>query len=195
MSHLADYGLVPVSEALASDPGLAHAARGIPIYRKDGTIRAFTMVEVGDHDALAQRRWYRGRDGYVYRNLSHRTEGHGHVAMHRELLGLDRGDPRQVDHINRHRLDNRRVNLRTVAGVAEQLQNVPSRRGAISGHRGVSRTSPALVARGGKPWRARAQQDRRQITIGHYDTEDEAAEAAAAWRAEHMPFSDEGGSK
>lgn len=40
-------------------------------------------------------------------------------------------------------------------------------------------------------WMATAMLDGRRTTIGRFDTEDQAAAAVAAWRAEHMPFSAE----
>ena len=38
-------------------------------------------------------------------------------------------------------------------------------------------------------WRVTHKVANRQHHIGHFDTEEEAARAAEAWRAEHMPYS------
>ena len=148
------------------------------MFRRDGTIRAFALVDAGDFEWACSRRWYLGRDGYAYRNLSHRTEGRGHVAMHRELLGLGRGDPREGDHINLNRLDNRRENLRVVPDGAANKQNVPARSGArgVSFHRQSGR------------WRARVIVGGVEHAFGYYETEIEAADAAAAGRKLLMPF-------
>jgi hypothetical protein len=103
--------------------------------------------------------------------------------LHRAVMGLEPGDPRRIDHINGNTLDNRRSNLR-IATVAQNAQNQGSR-GGSSEHRGVT------WDRSRGKWMATAMLDGRRRTIGRFDSEDEAAAAAAAWRAKHMPFSAE----
>lgn len=100
--------------------------------------------------------------------------------MHRQVLGMGPEDKRQADHMNRDKLDNRRFNLRIVEKDGHNKQNVPAR-GGYSEHRGVSYDKArgkwiAQVKLNGKKWGRR------------FDTEGEAAEAARAWRLEHMPF-------
>lgn len=103
--------------------------------------------------------------------------------LHRLILGLPPSDPRTVDHVNGDPLDNRRENLR-VATVAENAQNQGSR-GGSSRYRGVS-----WDASRGK-WIATAMVNGKRKTLGRFDDEDRAGEAAAKFRAEHMPFSAE----
>lgn len=179
MTDLRAYGLVPASEMAAE---LAHAAKGVPMFARDGSIRAFALVDADDFEWASERRWFVGGGGYAYRNLSHVTEGRGHIAMHRELLGLAHGDPREGDHINRNKLDNRRSNLRIAAGRVEQLQNQSARKNARSRYRGVS------FHRQSQKWRARVQTDKRVHSLGYFKTEQEAASAAAAGRSALMPF-------
>lgn len=78
-------------------------------------------VEVSRCDAkgLARWKWRVTEDGYVYRNTSIRLPERDlpmciRVYLHRQLLGIERGDERQVNHINRNSLDNRRENLEVV---------------------------------------------------------------------------------
>jgi AP2-like factor (euAP2 lineage) len=101
--------------------------------------------------------------------------------MHRVVVGLEHDDPREVDHIDRNPLNNRRANLRIVEH-GQNRQNTKGWDNATSRHRGVSWDR----ARG--KWLAQAKLNMRAVFIGRYDTEDEAAEAARVWRAEHMPY-------
>jgi hypothetical protein len=146
----------------------------------DCHVVAFAIVDEEDYEAVQPHRWHLTDTGYAARWTGGRKARY-RIRMHRQILGLERGDRRQADHINRDKLDNRRHNLRIVAGDAENRQNVPAR-GGSSQHRGVTwdkeRGKWQAQARcGGKVWRKR------------FATEQEAADAAAAWRAEHMPFS------
>lgn len=51
--------------------------------------------------------------------------------MHRFIMGLGPGDPREVDHLNHNGLDNRRENLRIVS----HLENGQNRRIGKRGYR------------------------------------------------------------
>jgi hypothetical protein len=104
--------------------------------------------------------------------------------MHREVLGLAADDSRVVDHVNRDRLDNRRSNLRLLSA-AENAQNQGPARGSTSRFRGVHWCASR------RKWVARVKIDGRHRNLGRFDDELEAARVAAAYRAEHMPFSAE----
>jgi hypothetical protein len=148
-------------------------------------VRAVAVVDADDGH-LAKHRWYcthvdrQGRGGYVARTLRNPKRI---IYLHRMVLGVD-DRLVEVDHRNGDRLDNRRSNLRC-ATRQENAQNVPARGGA-SPHRGVyldKRTGRwyVLVRLGGgkRKW------------LGNFETDDEAAVAARAWRLQHMPFSNE----
>jgi hypothetical protein len=150
----------------------------IPLHNRAGEVVAHTLVDAEDRH-LAALRWYldagnAARSGKPY---VRRARGGRAVYLHRQILGLRQDDPRKGDHINGDTLDNRRANLRIVT-VAENAQNQGSR-GGSSRHRGVCWDK----ARG--KWMAQAG----GRTLGRFDSEDEAAAVASAWRAEHMPFS------
>lgn len=104
------------------------------------------------------------------------------VFLHRELLGLLPGDGQGVDHINGNPLDNRRANLR----LCTQAENLQNRRAAPTGS---SRFRGVSLVRG--KWESHAKLNGKQHYLGRYDDEEEAGAVAAAWRAEHMPFSRE----
>lgn len=152
----------------------------IPLYR-GGETTPCTIALVDDEFAhLAHYSWLRRFvDGRIY---AERTKDS--VLMHRVILGLARGDGLKVDHINGDGLDNRRANLR-LATTAQNAQNQGARRASTSKHRGVSWSKTR------QRWVAQATLNGRQHHLGRYHIEEEAAAAAAAFRAEHMPFSRE----
>lgn len=97
----------------------------VPLYARDGTVRAWSIVDDEDAD-LARQHWYLDNNGYAARYVPQRTQ-----LLHRAVLNLLPGDPRQGDHIDGRRLNNRRSNLRIVTP-AENAQNRPSRPGTSS---------------------------------------------------------------
>jgi hypothetical protein len=159
--------------------------RHIPLHAKDGSVRAYAIVDDTDFEWLSRRRWSLTSWGYASTGTRSRRLGtETHVKMHREILGLKLGDPQCVDHINGNKLDNRRHNLRT-GSHAQNHQNLSLSSRNTSGYRGVSRHKAS-----GK-WQARAQLDGREFYLGHFDDVDAAAKAAAKFRRDHMPFSPE----
>jgi hypothetical protein len=173
--------LFPANGPKVETAGIEPARRShrIPLWRH-GKIAAYALIDAEDAH-LADERWcLRPKDRKLY---AERSNGAQPRLLHRVVLGLGTGDGRSVDHINGDGLDNRRANLR-VATTAENAQNQGSR-GGSSTYRGVTWDR----ARG--KWMARAMLDGRHKTIGRFDSELEAAEAAAAFRREHMPFSAE----
>ena len=158
----------------------------VPLYQRGGAIRAYTLVDADDYEAVAKHRWYgMVMDGllYVYRGGG---KGKKKTALARELLGLKPGDRRRVDHKNLDTLDNRRSNLR-IATTSENAQNLAGAfRTSRSGVRGVTWHPQA----GGGKWRAKAVLNRKQYHLGLFDTIEEAEAAVIAWRREHMPFSE-----
>lgn len=63
--------------------------------------------------------------------------GRGLLVLSRYLLGLAKGDPTQVDHVNRIPLDNRRANLRLSTPQANVV-NSSVRKDNTSGFKGVT---------------------------------------------------------
>lgn len=153
----------------------------IPLVRRGGIVVAHTLVDEADAAWLSQWTWRRDRDGYAvrYDSQNRRT-----LYMAREILGLKVGDPREADHRNRDKLDNRRANLRVVTH-AQQMQNLPGHRGSSSRFRGV------YWDKARSKWSARVQLNGVTHCLGRFDDEEEAAQAAAAFRAEHMSFAEE----
>lgn len=140
------------------------------------------MLDAEDHDWASEHGWHLmlvDRGGYAVRKEGP-DNARRSVLLHREVAGLEYGDPRQVDHINRDKLDNRRCNLRIVSPDA-QKQNIPAV--GRSRFRGVCRTHCKSA-----PWKARVKMNGRVHELGYFATEEEAGEVATAFRAEHMPY-------
>ena len=98
--------------------------------------------------------------------------------MHREILGLTKGDGIITDHKNRNGLDNRRSNLRAVDyTINNRNHGVYSHN--TSGHNGVCWDS-----RQGK-WRALIAINRKQIHLGYYDGLKDAIDARKQGELEH----------
>lgn len=157
----------------------------IQLLRRDGTVRAEVLIDETDAEWLGQWRWHLSGDGYARRMI--RVAGKQiAIPMHRQILGLLPGDLWQGDHRSRNTLDNRRSNLRRVPPGAN-AQNVPSRAGTISRFRGVT------FDRVQGKWRAFGTAQlpdgrRKTIHLGRFVSEAEAAVAASAYRAKHMPY-------
>lgn len=159
--------------------------REIPLYRRDGSIRAYALVDTDDYERASVYRWsFGGNGGYVQRYF--RVNGRKSAeSLHRFIMGCTRGDGVEVDHKNGDKLDCRRSNLR-VGTHALNLQNrTAGIEGATSVLRGVS-----WCTRTGR-WRAYAKLDGKFKALGYFDDEAEAGRVAAEFRAQHMPFSAE----
>lgn len=152
----------------------------IPLRARDGSVRAYAMVDVVDAKWIGRHRWHYERR-YAVRDVGGRRQKRK-IYLHRQILGLVPGDGLEGDHINRDRLNCRRSNLRIVPGKSANRQNLPGQRNTSSSHRGVS-----FYKRDGT-WQAYTRANGRRVHIGYFKTENEAAEAARAARLRLMPY-------
>lgn len=160
----------------------------IPLHARDGTTRAYAVVD--SIDAVeAGRRWSLDSHGYavrtVYLGYENGKQRQRKIYLHRELMGLTVGDGREVDHVDGDKLNCRRSNLR-VGTHTQNAQNVAAR-GGTSRHRGVSWQRRAS----GGVWQVKARFAGRLRHIGYFDQEEDAAEAASEFRRRYMPRSNE----
>jgi hypothetical protein len=151
----------------------------IPLHARDGSIRAYALVNATDAQWAGQWRWCLSDEGYAVRNEW--VGGHRMVRMHRDLLGLPRGQYPEVDHQNRNRLDNRRENLR-ICSRGDNSQNKPSQRGSTSRHRGVYWDSTR------QKWHAQVRAGGKTYHLGRFSDESEAAQVASDARKRLMPY-------
>lgn len=90
------------------------------------------------------------------------------IALHSLLL---HEEGKEVDHINRNRLDNRRENLRLVTR-QENCWNKSKQKNNKSGYIGVCFDKKASSK---NPWKAYAKHDGKNYNLGFYSTKEEAA--------------------
>jgi hypothetical protein len=174
--------------APAEVPPGPDGSRSLPLLRRDGRLAGYATVDGEDYDQLARWKWHLDASGYARRSTSigSRSDGTRRVIairLHRFLMGLEQGDPREVDHRDGDPLNNRRANLRVVASAAEQSQNRASHRNTTSRYRGV------CWSKRHKKWYASCTVAGKQKYLGLFDDEEEAARVAADYRAQHLPYS------
>ncbi|HDR9081281.1 TPA: HNH endonuclease [Burkholderia vietnamiensis] len=154
------------------------------IYTRKGQV---ILLDECDAILLGRLTWHITSDGYVARNApcgggKYRTE-----MMHRVILGLEYGDPREGDHENGNRSDNRRHNLR-ICTEAENAKNKGRYVNNLSGFKGVHKVGHY------ERWRARIRVDGVLVNLGYFDSPDAAyaayCEAAARF---HGAFANFGG--
>ena len=120
-----------------------------------------TKVSDDDFEWLRQWKWRAlksGKSHYVTRSY-YEDDVLKTVYMHRLIMGLGKGDKRQVDHINHDPLDNRLENLEIVS----RRENLKRRRLDAKGYT-WSKTNKKWIV---------------QMYLGSFDTEEEARECYA----------------
>jgi hypothetical protein len=127
------------------------------------------IVDAEDQPLVMGRSWSRNKLGYAVHKSSRSVGGvrtqHA-VSLHRLIVGAGHG--LFVDHKNRDILDNRRCNLRTCTK-AENNRNAVRAVTNETGYRGVKRK--------GNRYEAQITVDYRKVSLGHFGTAKEAAEA------------------
>jgi hypothetical protein len=133
------------------------------------------LVDDEDYDRLNQHTWWLDKDGYAVRGIPHPIEGRPRTKsrMHREVMGLEFGDPREVDHRFGVRTDNRKSELRVCARGQNKL-NRPGSSKSVSGLKGV-KWKPRK-----KRWEAYIQLNRKRTYLGSLAEEAHEAYCRAA---------------
>lgn len=152
----------------------AAAVKAVPHIEIPLTNGGVMLVDEVDRQLVSEFSWHhvsRTAGGHVvrYAEATKKSEGARlQVLAHRLIMPTTKG--LVVDHINHDGLDNRRANLR----VCHQRDNSRNRRmsqARKSRFKGVSLRSDT-----GK-WKARIMVNRKEISLGCFDTEIEAAKA------------------
>lgn len=127
----------------------------------------FALVDDADYEWLSTFNWHVSNSGYAYRYLPRNGCKMPRKRSMQEML-LPRVDGKFIDHINRDRLDNRRLNLRLVTRSENNRNRISM---SNSGILGVCRNA------GSSSWVAQASFDGRNHYIGSFKTIEEAAKA------------------
>ncbi len=131
------------------------------------------IVDDDDFDRLNQFYWHAAmlKSGPKATRGRKLSDGPGppKIYMHRVIVNAP--PDLMVDHINHDTLDNRKDNLR----ICTNSENLRNRKGpnkdGTSGYLGVSWAEP------NKKWRAGIMVDGRYVTLGYFDTAEDAAGA------------------
>ena len=128
------------------------------------------IYDQSDSETIAAHSWWLNTGGYACTKIR-RGEKRATVLMHRMIYG-DVPPGMMIDHINRNRLDNRKINLRAVTP-SQNSANRTKVRNASSTHKGVSKN--------GDRWQVVVRIDGSLKWIGSYESEVEAAAVAAPY--------------
>lgn len=131
------------------------------------TCGAVALVDDEDFERVNAYRWYLNIVNPSHRVQYARSGTVGH--MHRFLLDAPRG--MDVDHINHDGLDNRRANLRLCTRADNIRNGRKHRNGKTSRFKGVSWSGWHHT------WRATLMLRRRQLFLGYFANEIDAAHA------------------
>ena len=149
----------------------------IPLTRGQSAI-----VDEADYEWLNQWKWHvsMGSKNRTYHaRRSFEIDGRtASTTMHRQIMGLERGDRREVDHINRNTLDNRRANLRIVT-TSENNFNKAKRPDNTSGFTGVYKVKNK------DRWIARTTMIKKVFSLGIYCSAVEASDAYERFQDKH----------
>lgn len=136
----------------------------------------FTLVDDEDYEWLSRYAWHyckgkRTSTGYAATNIKGCNNKHKLYRMHRLILGLKKGDLRQVDHIDRNGLNNQKSNLRTCNNQQNSWNS--KKRSGTSRYKGVT-WLPKY-----QKWHAglglTSNEKRKHVSLGRYNNEREAA--------------------
>ena len=131
------------------------------------------IVDSKDYKKLNKYNWVAqfNKGNYYAVRFSPRVAGKRPIiGMHRVILGLAKGDGKEVDHINRNGLDNRRSNLRIVSHMVN-CQNHSGYSHNTSGYTGVCWCKEI------KKWRVYINANCKRINLGYFKNIKDATEA------------------
>ena len=133
----------------------------------------FAKVDDDDFQRISKYKWSY-INGYAKR-AQYREDGERRLyGLHRFIMGLSMESDLMVDHINGDKLDNRKENLRICTKGQNNNNHGPKNRlgKSTSKYKGVSYKKDTV-----KKWRARIAVEGREINLGRFSSEIEAARA------------------
>jgi len=119
-----------------------------------------------DLDLISNYRWFLHTGGYAYASIWNGTrKTRKNILMHRLIMGFPKNI--DIDHKNRNKLDNRRINLR----FATRSQNIINKK--------VSGIRKKILSGGKVRWQARIKINQKENFLGVFNTKKEAQKARA----------------
>lgn len=108
---------------------------------------------------------YNFRNDHYYVMVTHQKKI---TYLHRLIMGLKKGDPRVVDHIDKNTLNNQKSNLRICTRAENSQNRKTSKNKKLSKYKGVRKASE-------NAWRSSIRVKGKLHNIGTFKTEKEAA--------------------
>ena len=132
----------------------------------------FAIVDDWNYEWLNQWKWCANKyhNTYYAIRAQHNPETNRPtiIYMHREILGLTKGDGIVTDHGNHNGLDNQETNIRRCSN-KQNIQNSLLRKDNTSGYKGVSWNRPV------KKWGASIRDNGKKINLGYFTRSIDAA--------------------
>ena len=131
----------------------------------------YTIVDKDVFEFLSSYKWYAQTTSYGFYMAGRREPkelNEDMVLMHRQIMGLTKGDKNVVDHINHISYDNRRINLRVCTRQKNNWNTTPRKVGT-SKYKGV------YYRKDRKKWTSRINKDEKPYRLGDFENEIDAA--------------------
>jgi len=138
------------------------------------------FAKVSDHrfEELSKHKWHavihHSGSYYAARNENANPNGkpwkNSYIRMHRQILGLVKGDNRQGEHRDGDALNNQDDNLRIATNSQNAMNRKPIMSNNTSGHKGVYFRKDATS----NPWGAFVKINGKMISLGFRATKEEA---------------------
>jgi hypothetical protein len=128
----------------------------------------YAIIDYEDYDLVSPYTWRADSKGYAVSTIclgGKKTIG---IKMHRIIIRAS--DGKQVDHINKNTLDNRKCNLR-ICTPFQNSGNQSKQKNNTSGYKGVTYYKSL------QKWQAGIQINGRSIHLGRFENKEDAARA------------------
>lgn len=123
------------------------------------------LLDDADYEFISRWKWYRHAKGYAARNAPRNGNPiRKTIYMHKVILDVES----EVDHEDRNKLNNQRINLRPCTKSQNQMNSL-KRSGTTSRFKGTS------WHKGMGKWQAQIQQNGKNRFLGYFDDEFQAA--------------------
>jgi hypothetical protein len=121
------------------------------------------LVDEDSFEFLSKYRWYKHPQGYAFTVIDGQV-----VLMHRLIMKAKKGQ--YIDHSNRCKMDNRKINLR-FCNMSQNCQNRPIISTNSTGYKGIK------FDKRRNHWIARIHVNYKEHYLGSFQTKEEAARA------------------